>query len=111
MSGEEQRNIKAMALLEAEEAKAELALLRAKADQWIAYHDLVSRMLGHAKRTPAVQVVDLDNQIERLNLEQYAPSFGDAMNINAILALDDELKSALLRSKKADDRKKDLGFI
>ena len=110
MSEAEQKQIKAMALLEAEEAKAALALLRSKANRWIAAHELVSKMLGHSKRELATLVVDPDCKIERWNLENAAPSFGEAMNVNAVLALDDELKTAALRVKKAEDDKKALGF-
>jgi hypothetical protein len=69
MSEEEQRQIKAMALLEAEEAKSALALLRSKADQWIVSHDLVSRMLSLAKREPVTSVIDPDCKTVRWNLE------------------------------------------
>jgi hypothetical protein len=110
MSEEEKRQIRAMALLEAEDAKAALALLRSKADQWIASHDLVSKMLGHAKRRSATLIVDPESKIERLNLESAAPSFGEAMNIQAIFALDDDLKTAALRLKSSEIRKKVLGF-
>lgn len=110
MSEAEQKQIEAMVLWEAEEAKRVLALLRSKADQWIASHDLVSRMLGHAKRGLATMIVDPDSRMERLNLESAAPSIGEAMNIDAIFALDDALKAACLRLKKAETAKKELGF-
>jgi len=110
MNDEEQRQIKAMVLLEAEEAKAALALLRAKADQWIALHELVSKMLGHAKRNLATLMLDPDCKTERLNLEKAAPSFSKAMNIDAVLALDDDLKAAYTRVKNAEVRKMELGF-
>jgi len=99
-----------MVLLEAEEAKAALALLRAKADQWIASHELVVKMLSHAKRNPATFIVDPECKAERLNLERAGSSFGDAMNVSASLRLDDELKAAYLRAENANSRKKELGF-
>ena len=110
MSEAEQKQIKAMALLEAEEAKAALALLRSKANRWIEAHDLTSKMLGHAKRDLATLVVDPECKMVRRDLEDAAPSFGGAMSIDAILALDDELKAADLRVKKAEAEKKALGF-
>jgi hypothetical protein len=110
MSEEEKRQIRAMVLLEAEEAKAALALLRAKADQWIDAHDLVSKMLSHAKRELVTLVVDSDCKVERWNLENAVPSFGEAMKINAVLALDDELKAACIRLNNANARKRGLGF-
>jgi hypothetical protein len=110
MSEAERKQIEAMALWEAEEARRALALLRSKADQWIASHDLVSRMLGHAKRGLATLVVDPDSGINRRNLENAAPSFGEAMSIDAIFALDDALEAAYLRLKKAETAKKELGF-
>lgn len=110
MSEEEKRQIKAMVLLEAEEAKAALAILRAKADQWINSHALVSKMLGHAKRELVTLVIDPDCKVERWNLENAAPSFGEAMNVNAVLALDAELKAAYIRLDNANARKKGLGF-
>jgi len=110
MSEAEQKQIKAMVLLEAEEARASLALLRSKANQWIAAHNLASNMLAHAKRELVTLVIDPDCKVERWNLENAAPPFGEAMNVNAILALDDELKAAAVRLKKAEDDKKALGF-
>ena len=110
MSNEEQRKVKAMALLEVEEAKAALAVLRAKANQWAASHDLASRMLSCAMRTPAGQLVDPGNKTGRWDFEQATSSFGDAMKVEAILALDDELNAAFVRLKRAEECKKDLGF-
>lgn len=110
MSEAERKQIEGMALLEVEEAKRALAILRAKADQWSGFHDQVSRMLGHAKRRSVTLLLDPDCKVERWNLENAAPTFGDAMNIGAILALDDELKAACERLKKAEETKKELGF-
>jgi len=110
MSEAEKKQLKAMALLEAEEAKAALALLRSKANRWIEYHDLVSKMLSHAKRELVTLVIDPDCRTERRNVEDAISSFGEAMNIEAVLALDDELKIADLRVKRADAEKKALGF-
>lgn len=110
MSDEEQRQIKAMVLLEAEEAKAALALLRSKADQWRASHELVSKMLALAKREPVTSVIDPDCKTVRWDLENTAVSFGEAMNVNAVLALDDALKAAFARLENAKARKKELGF-
>ena len=110
MSEAEQKQIRAMALLEVEEAKAALALLRSKANRWKAAHDLVSKVLSHAKRELATLVVEPDCKVERWNLENATPPFGEAMNVNAVLALDDELKAAYLRVKNAEAEKKALGF-
>ena len=99
-----------MVLLEAEEAKTALALLRAKADQWIRFHEIVAKTLGHAKRELATRVIDPECKAEREALERMLPSFGDSMNAHSVLALDDELESALARLEKAEARKKEIGF-
>ncbi len=99
-----------MVLLEAEEAKVSLALLRSKASQWVAAHELASKMLVHAKRELVTLLLDPDGSSVRWELEKAAPSFGEAMSINAMLALDDELKTADLRVKKSEAEKKALGF-
>ncbi len=96
--------------MEAEEAKSELALLRAKADQWIAFHEVVTKALGHFKRGLATLVIDPESKTERWNLEQIAPSFGEAMNIAAILRLDDDLKAAYNRVENANSKEKETGF-
>ena len=110
MSEAEQKQIEARVLWEAEDAKRALARLRSKASQWIAAHELASKVLSHAKRELATLVIDPECKNERWELEKAAPSFGEAMNVNAILALDDELKAAHLRVKKAEAEKKALGF-
>jgi len=53
MSGEEKRAIKGAVLLEVEEAKEALALLRAKAEQWRRAHEKVSNLLVKMKRDDA----------------------------------------------------------
>jgi hypothetical protein len=110
MSESEEKQIRAMALLEAEEAKAALALLRSKANRWIAFHDLVARALSLSKREPVTAIVDPDCQNIRRELENAIPSCGEAMNVSAIFALDDEMKAACLRVQKAEAEKKALGF-
>jgi hypothetical protein len=110
MTQEERRNIRAMALLEVEDAKAELAILRVKAGQWMAAHERASKMLAAAMRNPATQLIDPGNKTGRWDFEQAIPSFGDAMKVEAILALDDELNAAFVRLKRAEECKKDLGF-
>lgn len=108
MSEEEKRAIRAASLLEYEEAKAALALLRVKADQWSALHERVTHLLARMRRDSA-------------HLESAAASAGLAirrdhaavaavMDLDAVLALDRELSDALERLKKADAAKRELGF-
>lgn len=68
-------------------------------------------MLAAAMRNPSTQLIDPGNKNGRWDFEQAAATFGEAMKIEAILALDDELNAAFLRLKRAEECKKSLGFI
>lgn len=108
MSEEEKRRIRAEALLEFEEAKAQLALLRAKAAGWQRLYAEVVSLLGVAARefghqeTSAIQ--------KRAEVERDAAALREVLGVDGVLALDTEIAGALARLKRAAQTKKDLGF-
>jgi hypothetical protein len=108
MSESEKRAIMGAALLEVEDAKAALALLRAKAQNWCRLHEKVAHLLARAMRDDAhLESAARDSRVEILG---NMPAIAAAMNLDSILALDLELENALQRLKKAETAKRELGF-
>jgi hypothetical protein len=108
MSEDEKRAIQMAALLEFEEAKTTLALLRAKADQWKHLQDKAAGLLLAMKRDSAHSISRADGLRAEIacNLAPYVA----ATKIEAILALDSELEAAIDRLEKAVTAKRSLGF-
>lgn len=109
MSEDEKRAIKGEVLLEVEEAKSALALLRARAEHWYNAHEKVTYLLARMKRDSAHMksaAAEARSEIER-NLDAYTK----VMTIEAVLALDKELEKAVERLEKAEAGKKNLGFV
>lgn len=109
MSEDEQRKIKGAVLLEVEEAKAALALLRAKAGHWYSAQEKLVHLLSRMKRDSAhlkSAAAEVRAEIDK-NLDMYT----NIMTIEAVLALDTELEKAVERLEKAEAAKKSLGFI
>ena len=108
MSEQEQRTIRAMALLEVEEARRDLALLQAKAGSWYRLHEKVSQLLSRIRRT--------ELPLERAAAESRAAVLSNkeeienVLDLDAILALDDALIAAVSRLNTAMQNKKSLGF-
>jgi hypothetical protein len=108
MSEDEKRAIRAAALLEFEEAKDDLALLRAKAEQWRKRVEKVQHLLTRMRRDDAgMERAAVETRME---LAAHLPATVEAMNIEAVFALDGELQTAVQRLKKAEAAKKALGF-
>ena len=108
MSPEESREIKGRALLEYEEAKADLALLRAKADAWLRLFEQAVSFLTCAKRDSAATEEQAKKAMGEVIKEM--PSLEAVVSIRAVLQLDGELAAAVARMRKAEAAKKDLGF-
>ena len=98
----------AMALLEVEEAKHHLALLRAKARSWHKLHEKIGPFLLQMRRD-SEYVQGLVGQT-REDIRRNLDATREAMNIDAIFALDAELEAAALRLAKAEAQRERLGF-
>lgn len=109
MSGEEKRAIQGAALLEVEEAKAALALLRARAQHWRGLHEKVNWLLARMTRE-AAHLEEGAKEV-RTEIENDIEAFKSVTGIEAILSLDKELETAVERFKKAEAVKKSLGFV
>lgn len=105
METEEKRAIRAAALLEFEEAKADLALLRAKAAQHAALVHPVYRLLLRISNESTMSADSL-----RSDVLNRCSQIQSALDLEAILSLDAELKAAVDRLNQADTAKKSLGF-
>ena len=105
MSDQEQRQIKAMALLEVEDAKSELTALRAKADTWIASLNMAVSILETAKAEDPTDAI-LVNRFEA----RFTSGVREALNFDGLMKLKTDLDTAILRLKRAENRKKDFGF-
>lgn len=108
MSEQEQRTIRAMALLEVEEAKQHLALLQAKATQWSKLYAKVGALLSRMVRADA-HFRDLAEQA-RPEAERAAAELQEVLNLNAVLQLDDDIAAAVARLEQAETTRKRLGF-
>lgn len=106
MSEDEKRAIMGAVLLEVEEAKAALALLRAKAEQWSRLHEKVSHLLARMRRDGAQ--MESAAAETRKDILANREAITAVMDFNAVLALDAELDAAIARLKKAEAVKKDL---
>lgn len=108
MGNEEKRALQAAALLEFEDAKAELALLRTKAEQLRKVHEKVQLLLARMRRDDAqAERVALGARIE---INSQPALFSAAMDLGSILALDSELQAAIERLRAAEEAKRSLGF-
>lgn len=108
MSEDEKRAIRGAALLEAEDAKDELALLRAKSVQWCRAHSHVEQLLVKMGREDSNPMSD--PAADRAAIEKNMFLYTDTMTIQAVLALDKELERAVTRLENAEAAKKSLGF-
>jgi hypothetical protein len=108
MGEDEKRAIRANALLEYEDAKAELALLTIKAAQWEKLHEKVHFLLARMRRDSAHLEAAATEILVEISNKRAALS--EVMNLDAVLALDTELQKAVGRLKKAETAKKALGF-
>ncbi len=108
MSEDEKRAIKGAVLLEVEEAKAALALLRAKAEQWYQAHEKVAKLLSRMRRDSAH--LESAATEARMEIASNSSLIAAAMNLDSVLALDSELERALAHLKKAEEAKKQLFF-
>lgn len=108
MSGEEKRRIKADALLEHEEAKQELGMLRAKAAKWHRALQSISILLDHGARSD--QYLKTKAIEARMALGADQAGIGSMVDPTAVLALDAEIEAAVVRVRKAEDAKKQAGF-
>ena len=86
-------------LLELEEAKEALALLRAKADQWHRALERVSTLLSRMKRDCLHGEATVAEARAAVMAERTALS--SAVDLNAVLELDQSLEAATARLKKA----------
>lgn len=109
MSNDEKRAVQAAALLEFEEAKAALALLRAKGEQWRVLYEKVHHLLCRSRRDSAQ--LEAAAASARLDIESRRAEFAPVMDLDAVLALDAEIESAVFRLKKAAATKRELGFL
>jgi hypothetical protein len=108
VSGEAKRAIQGAALLEVDEAKAALALLRARAQQWGGLHQKVTWLLARMTRESA-HLEDGAKEV-RAEIEDNIDSYVSVTKIEAVLSLDKELETAVERLKKAESVRKSLGF-
>lgn len=108
MSEAEQRQIRAMALLEVEEAKQQLALLQAKVQRWCKLHGKISQLLAQARREDAhLRRVVVES---RQDVDRNIDALREVMDIDAVLNLDDQLREAADRVQQAEAERKRLGF-
>lgn len=105
MSNEEKRRIQADTLIEFEEAKADLAVLRAKAVQARAFVDLLSGFFQRMARENSYDEARSAELREKL-LSQRSKT----LDSDAALALDGEIATALERLRRAEAAKSSLGF-
>jgi hypothetical protein len=109
LSEDEKRAIKGEVLLEVEEAKAALALLRARAQHWMRLQEKVIHLLARMPRDSAhLKSAAVD---ARMEIEKDLDTYTKVMTMEAVLALDKELERAVERSEKAEVGKKNLGFV
>ena len=108
MTAQDERNLKALALLECEEARQQLALLRAKADQMRKCYEEAARMLAIAKRDQAHR--EDAAAIARAALQERRHFLGTPFNLDDVFALDNELCAAAERLRDAQQRRKELGL-
>jgi hypothetical protein len=106
MSEDEKRAIKGAVLLELEEAKDALALLRAKAEQWYQAHQKVTHLLARMKRDSAQ--LESAARDARMEIASNSRTISIVMNLDSVLALDSELEAAVGRLQKAEDAKRQL---
>jgi hypothetical protein len=109
MGEDEKRATRAAALLEYEEARAELALLRAKARQWHSLHSNLSFFLERMRRDEAVAKGVAENMRSKILKDREA--LAPALDLDAILALDQEITKTIARLDLATAEKKALGFV
>lgn len=104
----EQRQIKAMALLEVEEAKQQLALLQAKLQRWYKLHGTISSLLAQTRRdSPHMKGLAAESRQE---VDRNIAALREVMDLDAVLALDDQLREAAERVVAAEAERKRLGF-
>lgn len=108
MSEEEQRRIRGEVLLEVEEARTHLALLRAKASSWYRAHEKVSHLLARMHRESAHFQAAATQALEAILRDRN--TVAEVLNLDAILALDAELAAAVERLARAEARKRELGY-
>lgn len=108
MSEKEKREIQGAALLEVEDAKADLALLRAKLQRWYLLQEKICHLLARGKRDGAH--LESAAKEARADILKNLPAVTEVMNIDAVLSLDAEVEAAVERLKKAEAAKRDLGF-
>ena len=108
MGDEEKRAIRAAALLEYEDARENLALLRAKATHLISDLDRVRLFMVRMLRDVDARATAIsDSRSEIVGIESRAK---ESLNLNALLALDETISDAFERMKTAQKIKSDLGF-
>lgn len=108
MGTDEIRAIKTNLLLEFEESKDELALLRAKANQLERLH---LRLATFALRMQRDDAGDHDEAAELAGkLDTDRELIDDLLTVGVLLRLNDEIEAAVKRFGNAVRRKKELGF-
>jgi hypothetical protein len=108
MSEDEKRAIQGVVLLEVEEAKSALALLRAKAEHWYKLQEKVCHFLARMKRDGMQQESAATET--RMEIVSNLSSYEAATRVEFVLALDAEIEKAVVRLKKAEAAKKEIGF-
>jgi hypothetical protein len=108
MTQKEERDIKAMALLEREEARASLAVLRAKAERYRRLYGMATALIARAAREGA-QMESLAREA-RQQIEQNASDLETILSMDALLQLDDELAEGAERLRVAVEQCRALGF-
>ncbi|MGA3049477.1 MAG: hypothetical protein ABSD67_22805 [Terracidiphilus sp.] len=109
MSEDEKRAIQGQVLLEVEEAKASIALLRARAVHWRQLQEKVTHLLSRMTRESA-HLESAAAEV-RAEIEKDLTAFTAVTTIESVLSLDTELKNAVERLKKAETAKRSLGFV
>ena len=108
MSEQEKRNIRAMALLEVEEARAHLALLQAKLGNWQKLQEKVYHLLARGRRWDA-HMESVAKEARR-DVLLHKEEIAQVMDLEAILRLDEEVLQAVDGLSIAIKNKKALGF-
>ena len=106
MSEDDKKEIRGRTLLEVEDAKAELLLLRARAGQWCRAQNQVTQLLaGMGRENPQMCSVA---SAAKAAIARDLPLYNDTLTIAAIFALDTELEQAVIRLEKAEAEKRSL---
>lgn len=108
MCEDEKRRLLGDALIEFEESRRELALLRTKADSWLRLQTKIIRfleMMRRARPEDHFEAAEL-----RIDILRNRASMESVATIDATLALDKDIEAALARFERAEKARKDLGF-